>query len=518
MDKKDSLDETASSESRVLLDVRTVSKAFKGVQALDRVNLAIERGEIHSLVGENGSGKSTLIKIIAGVTRPDAGSIEFDGKKYAPGHAAIDSIRAGIQVIYQDLSLIPNITVAENIALTQIVESKQKLIDWGEIRRVAARELASIHARIDLGAFVENLSVASRQLVAIARALTQGAKLIIMDEPTTALSKAEVDTLVTIINGLRERDISTLFVSHKLEEVLEVSQRVTVIRDGRLIGVFPTRQLSVEQLETHMTGRQVEKKRFQASADRRGVPLCELRGLTRKGHFSDVSLKIWKGDILGITGLLGSGRTELALSIFGMNPPDSGEILINGEPVNIRSTEDAVRLKISYLPEDRVLQGLFESKSIADNIIVTVLKRLLGRLPLVSSRKARELVERWVEDLKIKTSSSALAVSSLSGGNQQKVVVSKWLAIEPHLFILDNPTVGIDVASKAYIHGFMAELARKGMGIVIITDEIQEAIRNCSRILVMKEGRIARELQSSEASEDELYAIVSGNSEEHRLA
>ncbi len=509
---------TESSESRVLLDVRGVSKAFKGVQALNEVSLRIQRGEIHSLVGENGSGKSTLIKIVAGVIRPDAGTIEFDGKKYASSHTAIDSIRAGIQVIYQDLSLVPNITVAENIALSQIVERKRKFIDWGEIRRVAAKELASIHARIDLAAVVENLSVASRQLVAIARALTQGAKLIIMDEPTTALTKAEVDSLVTIINELRARDISTLFISHKLEEVLQVSQRVTVIRDGRLIGVFPTRQLTVEQLETHMTGKAVEKKRFQAGADMRGIPLCELRALTRKGHFTDVNLKIWKGDILGITGLLGSGRTELALSIFGMNPPDSGEILINGKPVNIHSTEDAVRLKICYLPEDRVLQGLFESKSIADNVTVTVLKRLLGRLRLVNSRKARAVVERWVEELKIKTSSSALPVSSLSGGNQQKVVVSKWLAIEPHLFILDNPTVGIDVASKAYIHGIMWELARKDMGIVIISDEILEVISNCNRILVMKEGRIVRELRPSETSEEELYSIVSGNAYENKPA
>lgn len=500
----------------MLLDVRNVSKAFQGVQALNDVSLTINGGEIHSLVGENGSGKSTLIKIIAGVTEPDSGGIVFDGRRHGGGYTAIDSIRAGIQVIYQDLSLVPNLTVAENIALSQIVEKKRKLINWSEMRRVAETELGNIHAQINLDALVEDLSVAGRQLVAIARAITQGAKLIIMDEPTTALTRAEVDSLVAIIRELRSRDISTLFISHKLDEVLGISERVTVIRDGRLVGVFSARELSVEQLEVHMTGKAVEKNRYTSAAETSGVPLLELRSLTRAGHFSDVSFRMWKGEIVGITGLLGSGRTELALSIFGLNPPDAGEIFLNGEPVRIRSTEDAVRHRISYLPEDRVLQGLFESKSIGDNVIVTILRKLCGALGLVSARKARAAVSHWVEELKVKTSSSALPVSSLSGGNQQKVVISKWLAINPQLFILDNPTVGIDVASKAYIHGIMRDLARRDMGIIMISDEILEVLNNCSRVLVMREGKIIREVKSSETLEQELYGIVGGNENENK--
>jgi len=502
---------TTNPASRVLLDVQGVSKAYKGVQALSDVSITIHRGEIHSLVGENGSGKSTLIKIIAGVTQPDRGEIVFDGKHRTEGITALGAIRAGIQVIYQDLSLLPNLTVAENIALSQVVEKGRRFINWASMRRVAESELRSIHAQLDLDAVVEDLPVSSRQLVAIARALTQGAKLIIMDEPTTALTKPEVEALVAVIEELRSRDISTLFVSHKLDEVLEISDRVTVIRDGKPVGVFPASDLTTSELEAHMTGKPVTRERFESSTDTTGVPLLELRNLSRKGHFSEVSLKLWKGEILGITGLLGAGRTEVALSIFGMNPADAGELLLNGERVTIRSTEDAVRNGIGYLPEDRVVQGLFESKSIGENIVVTILERLLGGLRLVSARKARQAITRWVSELKIKTASSALPVTSLSGGNQQKVVIGKWLAIQPQLFILDNPTVGIDVASKAYIHGIVRDLARADMGVILISDEIPEVLATCNRVLVMKEGRIICEVRPAETTEEELYGLVSGN-------
>jgi len=494
-----------------LLEARAISKAYQGVEALSDVSLVIRRGEIHALVGENGSGKSTLIKIIAGVVEPDSGEIMFDGRRRNEGLDALGAIRAGIQVIYQDLSLLPNLTVAENVALPQVVEKGRKLINWASMRRVAETELRSIHADIDLDAVVEDLPVSSRQLVAIARALTQGAKLIIMDEPTTALTKPEVDALVVVIENLRARDISTLFVSHKLDEVLRISDRVTVIRDGKPVGVFAGRELTTSELEAHMTGRPVVRQRFETTAQASGSPLLELRGLTRQGHFADVSFKLWRGEILGITGLLGSGRTELALSIFGMNPADSGEVLLDGRPVTIRSTEDAVRCRVAYLPEDRVLQGLFQSKSIGENVVVTVLDELRGALRLISSSKARATVDRWVDQLRIKTASSALPVTSLSGGNQQKVVISKWLAIQPQLFILDNPTVGIDVASKAYIHQIVRDLARSEMGVILISDEIAEVLGNCNRVLVMREGRIVREVRSSEIIEEELYGFVSGN-------
>jgi simple sugar transport system ATP-binding protein len=502
---------TATVAAPALLETRGVSKAYRGVQALRDVSLTIRPGEIHALVGENGSGKSTLIKIIAGVVEPDRGEIVFDGRRRSEGLDALGAIRAGIQVIYQDLSLLPNLTVTENVALSQVVEKGRNLINWGGMRRVAQAELRSIHADIDLEAVVEDLPVSSRQLVAIARALTQGARLIIMDEPTTALTRPEVDALVAVIEQLRGRGISTLFVSHKLDEVLRISDRVTVIRDGRRVGVFSGHELTTEQLEAHMTGKPVTRLRFESSADTSGPPLLELRGLTRGGHFSGVDLRLWRGEILGITGLLGSGRTELALSIFGMNPADAGEVLLDGLPVTIRSTEDAVRHRIGYLPEDRVLQGLFPDKSIGENLVVTILDRLRGALGLIGSGRARATVERWVEQLKIKTASSALPVTSLSGGNQQKVVIGKWLAIQPQLFILDNPTVGIDVASKAYIHQIVRDLARSQMGVILISDEIAEVLGNCNRVLVMKEGRIVREVRSSEIGEEELYGFVSGD-------
>ena len=405
----------------------------------------------------------------------------------------------------------PNLTVAENIALSQIVEKGRRFIDWANVRRVAEHELRNIHAQMDLDAVVEDLSVPSRQLVAIARALTQDAKLIIMDEPTTALTKAEVNSLVAVINELRSRGISTLFISHKLDEVLEISERVTVIRDGRLVGVFPAADLTAEQLEAHMTGKPVEKQQFDSSADASGVPLLELRSWSREGHFSEVSFKMWKGEILGITGLLGSRRTELALSIFGMNPADSGKMFLNGERVDIRSTGDAVRHRIGYLPEDRVLQGLFESKSIGDNIIVTLLERLRGFLGLVSARKTREAISHWVEELKIKTSSSALPVSSLSGGNQQKVVIGKWLAIHPQLFILDNPTVGIDVASKAYIHGIMRDLVPRGYGGYHHLRRDPGSPQQLQQGTCHERGQDRPRGEILETSAEELYGFVTGN-------
>jgi simple sugar transport system ATP-binding protein len=502
---------TATVAAPTLLETRGVCKAYKGVQALRDVSLTIQRGEIHALVGENGSGKSTLIKIIAGVVEPDSGEILFDGRRWSGGLDALGAIRAGIQVIYQDLSLLPNLTVAENVALSQVVEKGRQLINWATMQQVAATELRSIHAEVDLDAVVEDLPVSSRQLVAIARALTQGAKLIIMDEPTTALTRPEVDALVAVIEKLRARGISTLFVSHKLDEVLRISDRVTVIRDGKPVGVFAGRELTTSQLEAHMTGKPVVRQRFETAADTSGPPLLELRGMSREGHFSDINLRLWRGEILGITGLLGSGRSELALSIFGMNPADSGEVLLDARPVTIRSTEDAVRHRIAYLPEDRVLQGLFQSKSIGENLVVTILDRLRGGLGLISAGRERASVTRWVEQLKIKTASSALPVTSLSGGNQQKVVIGKWLAIQPQLFILDNPTVGIDVASKAYIHQIVRDLARSQMGVILISDEIAEVLGNCNRVLVMKEGRVVREVRSTEITEEELYGFVSGN-------
>jgi len=495
----------------VFLEVRRISKAYEGVQALSEVSLSIGTGEVHCLVGENGSGKSTLIKCIGGVVTPDSGQIVINGRVHEHLQA-IDAIREGIQIIYQDLSLYPNVTVAENISLNQFVERRASFVNWAEVRAIAARGLAEIEEDIDLDALVQNLSVAKRQVVAITRSLTQGAKLIIMDEPTSAITRQDVDHLFSVIARLKQKGISTLFISHKLSEIFEIADSVTILRDGKKVGDFPAGELDDQKLTFLMTGRNIQYTPYHIPREwQQQAPLLEVRNLTRRGHFQDVSFSLWAGEILGLTGLIGSGRTELALALFGLNRPDSGEILLKGKPVQIRSPEDAVRLGIGYLPEDRLTQGLFIGQSIGDNIVITVLRKLLGFLGLLDSGRLKQTQDGWLSDLKIKAPSARVRAWSLSGGNQQRVVLAKWLATKPKVFILDGPTIGIDIASKSNIHEIIRSLAEQGIAIVVISDEIPEILHSCNRVLVMREGRLEKEVPDVAAvGEAEMLSFVSG--------
>ena len=497
--------------SDVFLEARNISKAYEGVKALRDVSMTIGRGEIHCLVGENGSGKSTLIKIIGGVVEADAGAVVIGGRAHA--HlAAIDAIREGIQIIYQDLSLYPNLSVAENISFNQFVERRASLVRWKEVRSIAERGLAEIGEQVPLEELVEDLSVAKRQIVAIARSLTQDAKLIIMDEPTSAITKDDVDHLFTVIGRLKDKGISTLFISHKLSEVFEIAEVVTILRDGRKVGDFSASELDDAKLTYLMTGQRIEYTPYRVAEDKKAAaPILEVRALGRKGQFQDISFSLWPGEILGLTGLIGSGRTELALALFGLNPPDSGQILLNGRVVRVRSPEDALRRGIAYLPEDRLTQGLFISQSIGDNIIITILKKLLGALGLVDPLRKRRSEAKWLEELAIKAPSPRVRAWSLSGGNQQRVVLAKWLATDPKVFILDGPTIGIDIASKRNIHQIIRALAQRGIAIILISDEIPEILHNCNRVLIMREGRLAREVfDASAAGEAELLTAIGG--------
>jgi len=492
------------------LEVRGISKAYEGVQALRDVNMTIGRGEVHCLVGENGSGKSTLIKIIGGVVEPDQGLVVINGRPHA--HlAAIDAIREGIQIIYQDLSLYPNLTVAENISFNQFVERRASFVSWKEVRAIAERGLAEIGEQLALEESVQNLSVAKRQIVAITRSLTQNARLIIMDEPTSAITRDDVDHLFSVIARLKKKGISTLFISHKLSEIFEIAELVTILRDGRKVGDFPTSELDDAKLTYLMTGQRIEYSPYKVPEEKKAAPLLEVRGLSRKGHFRDISFALWPGEILGLTGLIGSGRTELALALFGLNPPDAGQLLLNGKPVRVRSPQEAERLGIGYLPEDRLTQGLFIGQSIGDNIVITILRKLLGALGLIDPARRRNTEKRWLEELKIKAPSAKVRAWSLSGGNQQRVVLAKWLATEPKVFILDGPTIGIDIASKRNIHEIIRALAVRGIAIIMISDEIPEILHNCNRVLVMREGRLEREIADvSAVDEAELLTAVGG--------
>jgi simple sugar transport system ATP-binding protein len=495
----------------VFLEVRRISKAYEGVQALNEVSLSIGTGEVHCLVGENGSGKSTLIKCIGGVVTPDSGQIVINGRAHEHLEA-IDAIREGIQIIYQDLSLYPNVTVAENISLNQFVERRASFVNWTEVRAIASRGLAEIEEDIDLDALVQNLSVAKRQVVAITRSLTQGAKLIIMDEPTSAITRQDVDHLFSVIARLKQKGISTLFISHKLSEVFEIADVVTILRDGKKVGDYLAGELDDQKLTFLMTGRNIQYTPYRFPPEKKQqAPLLEVRSLSRRGHFQDVSFSLWPGEILGLTGLIGSGRTELALALFGLNPPDSGEILLGGKAVRIRSSEDALRLGIGYLPEDRLTQGLFIGQSIGDNIVITILKKLLGFLRLLDPRRMKKAEEGWLAELSIKAPSVRVRAWSLSGGNQQRVVLAKWLATKPKVFILDGPTIGIDIASKSNIHEIIRSLAEQGIAIVVISDEIPEILHSCNRVLVMREGRLEKEVPDAAAvGEAEMLSFVSG--------
>lgn len=493
------------------LEVRDISKAYVGVQALDTVSMNIKQGEIHCLVGENGSGKSTLIKIVAGVEKQDKGEIVIGGKSHTQLHA-IDSIREGIQIIYQDLSLFPNLTVAENISLNQEIERNSKVINWQEIRDIAEKALAEIGEKLDLEERVENISVASKQLVAISRALTQDAKLIIMDEPTSSLTKDEIDRLFTVITDLQKRGICTLFVSHKLSEVFEIAERVSILRDGKMVGTYKTEELDNNRLVYLMTGKKVESTIYSFDGKKKEkAPLLEVRNLSKSRNFKDISFSLQAGEILGVTGLLGSGRSELALALFGMFPADSGEILIEGERVTVENTQESMDAGIGYLPEDRLNQGLFIEHSISRNIIVTILEKLLNKFGFISSNKREELVHKWVNRLEVKTPSVESPAQSLSGGNQQRLVLAKWLATNPKVFILDGPTIGVDIASKAKIHQIVRGLAESGLGIIIISDEIPEVLQNCNRVLIMSRGRIIDEVRDvTGVTEEEVFSTMSG--------
>ncbi len=497
-----------NSKAKEIISVKNISKSFGAVQALDDVDLVINEGEIHCLVGENGSGKSTLIKIISGVLRPDSGEIYINGKHYVNLHA-LDAMKEGIQVIYQDLSLFPNLTVAENISLNQRIEKREKFINWGEIKNIAKRELKGLGKKINIDAMVEELSVADRQIVAISRALTQGAKLIIMDEPTTALTQKEVENLFKIILDLKQRGISTLFVSHKLSEVFEISEKVAVLRDGKKVGDFDAKELDNEKLVYHMTGKKIESTQFECEyEEEERKPLLEVKNLSKKRNFIDINLKLYPGEILGITGLLGSGRSELAQAIFGLNKPDSGEIYVEGKKVNINSPYKAIELGICYLPEDRLEQGLFIEREISENLDVAILQDYISKAGFIQTGKLEEKNEKISKELNIKTPSLELPAQSLSGGNQQKVVVGRWIAANPKIFILDGPTVGIDVGSKNDIHNIIRGLANNGIGIIIISDEISEILHNSTRVLVMHSGRIIEKVDPTCTTEEELNNIV----------
>lgn len=484
-----------------------VSKIFGGVKALQDVSFEVGQGEVHCLAGENGCGKSTLIKIITGVYQPEAGAeMELFGERLSAITPNV-ARQKGIAVIWQDLALFPEMTVAENIAFETMLGNRPRFVDYGALRAVAEAALARLDVALDLDARLGTLPIAQRQVVAIARALVSDARLIFMDEPTASLTQAETDALLGVVRTLSARGVAVVFVSHRLAEVLDISSRVTVLRDGRLVGVYPTEGMTQARLTELMTGKTFDHQVMarDTSAD---PAVLDVVGLSRRGEFRDVSFTLRRGEVLGLTGLIGAGRTELAHVLFGMAAPEGGSIRLEGREVRFASNREAVAAGIAYVSEDRLALGLIQPQSISDNAVLSVLRRITGGAGLLSPKRQEDLVAHWVRELAVKIGRPGDAVSTLSGGNQQRVVLAKWLATEPKVLILDCPTVGVDVGARAGIFRIVRELAAKGLAILLISDEVSEVHVNADRVLHMAGGRIVGEYDPRATPLDALEAAV----------
>lgn len=499
-----------AADGKAFLSVRDIHKRFTGVHALRGVSLDIHPGEIYHLLGENGCGKSTLIKIISGAQPPDEGDLILDGERFEE-FTALSALGAGIETVYQDLSLIPNLSVMDNISLTvELAEHQGRLarvINHQVLRDRAVgalRQLQLPDDRYFLQAKIEDLPLATRQLVAIARAVASDARFIIMDEPTTSLTQKEVDNLVRIVKDLCARGVAVLFVSHKLDECYAIGGNVIVMRDGQVIAQGDINNFTKHQIGELMTGRVLSDQRY-----RRNTPQTEVmlgvRNLGRDQDFNDISFDVHKGEIIGITGLLDSGRNELARALAGVAPLRSGTLTLNGKPITINTPAEATAHRIAYVPEDRLVEGLFLTRSITDNTITAVLPDMCDALGQIQKDKAARFSQDMSSRLKIATPNVQNPVQSLSGGNQQRVLIGRWLAINPLLLILHGPTVGVDVGSKDTIYQIIQSLTEEGMSIIIISDDLPELLANCDRILLMKKGRISDEFQAEGLEEPALY-------------
>ena len=486
-----------------ILSVKGIKKSFGGVHALKGVDLTIRKGETHCLAGENGCGKSTIIKVISGFYKPDGGTIEGDGRDY-PVMTPADAIKAGVQVIYQDFSIFPNLTVIENLAFNQVLANGKKFVNKKEFRKIAEEAVAKINFNVDMDALVETLPVADKQLIAISRALLDNAKLIIMDEPTTALTKKEVKRLFEIIADLKKNGITILFVSHKLDEVFEISDSITILRSGENVISCPASEMTEEKFAYYMTGRHFDNQELADNKKRTyGEEVLSVENLSAPG-FEDISFKLHKGEILGVTGQLGSGRTELSLSLFGLNRPTAGRIMVEGKEAKLTDVSKAEELGIALVPEDRLTEGLFLPQSIIKNITVTRFDALAGRLGFIREDSLVEESAKWVKELGVATKNHEFPVQTLSGGNQQKVVLAKWLANNPKILILNGPTVGVDIGAKYDIHKLLHKLAADGMAIIVVSDDTAEVIATCDSAIVMHDGRITGILEKEDLMEAKL--------------
>ena len=493
-----------------MLQMTGICKSFPGVKALQSVDFAVRRGEVHALMGENGAGKSTLIKVLTGIYEKDAGEIVFDGKRIALSTAS-QAQSLGIRTIYQELNLIPYLSVAENIFLGR-EPRRFGLIDWRAVKSRAAEIFENMGVtHVDVRRPICEQSVAIAQMTAIARAISTDAKLLVMDEPTSSLSENEVRILFDVIERVKRQGTSVIFISHKMSEVFEISDRTTVLRDGLLVGTYPMADLTKLELVSLMIGRDatsVLSERRPTSTDLEDrKPLLGARRLSRGQRTKQIDIDIKTGEILGVSGLLGSGRTELVKILFGDTPAEEGTIEIGGDKTSIKSPRDAIRLGLGFCSEDRKAEGIFPTLSVMENMTLGILPEL-SKGGVVASKKQREIVETYIERLGIKCSGPEQRMKELSGGNQQKVLLARWLCKKPILMILDEPTRGIDLGAKSEIEHIIADLASRGVAVLMISSEMEELVRSCDRIVVLSEGKKVGELKGSNISEENIVDMI----------
>jgi len=516
---------TESKNSSPVLEARDIVKDFGGTRALDQVNLIARRGEVHAVLGENGAGKSTLMKVLCGALQPDHGTLHLDGRQVRFGnpHEALES---GVSIVHQQFTLVPELTVAENVFLGRPHRTALGLIDWPKLRAEAAELLGRLGFDLDPGMQVKELGAGDRRIIEIARALSVSAKgriaerlsakgrsakgrirVLIMDEPSAVLGPSELERLFEIIRRLKGEGTTILYISHRLEEIFTIADRVTVLRDGRLAGDFEIdEQVDREFLVSKMVGRQWSEQ-VPDKPDSRGRELLRVDNLSREGVFENVSFTLHAGEIVGLAGLVGSGRTDVCKAIIGANRPGGGSIHVDGNPVEIKSPREALAHGIAYLPEDRAGEGVVGCRGVGENITLAIVRRF-AKAGVLSDKRENLFVAEMMRKTDIRASGPQQTVASLSGGNQQKVALAKWLSTQARVFLLDEPTAGIDVGAKREIYQMIADLARSGAAILLVSSEIPEILSMSTRILVMREGRIVSQQSSEEATEESVLSAA----------
>ncbi len=492
-----------------LLQMENITKTFPGTKALDNINLNVRKGSVHALVGENGAGKSTLMKVLIGLYKPDTGSIKFNGKQLNL-KSVNDSIKNGISMIQQELSAVPDMTVAENIFLGKEIKKKMNLMDDKLMIKQTQDLLDRLEMDINPKTKMRYLSVANKQMVEIAKAISYNSDLVIMDEPTSALTEKEVEHLYKIINFLKEDGRSIIYITHKLDEIFNICDEATVLRDGQFIGSGFIKDLSKDALIKMMVGREL-KEFYYKENNIHGEVALSVEGLTVDGLFKDVNFTVRKGEILGFAGLLGAGRTEVIETIYGLHKPSAGNIFINGKQVRINSPQEAIKHGMGMVTEDRKLTGLFPPLNVKENMSMAGLFQYVKN-GFVDDKKLLQDCHKQIDDLRIKTTGAGQIVNDLSGGNQQKILIARWMMIAPQILFLDEPTRGIDVHSKSEIYKLINELAKNGTAIVLVSSEMPELLGMCDNIIVMHEGSVSGELKIEEATQLKILTLCMGES------